>query len=128
MKQKELLFLLISITFVAIMWIVFSVLHQALSSTISEATSADIQPISASFDLKTLQELKNRKVILPQEGIEVTPTPTPTPAQIIAPVTPIQFQFNSSSGTSPSSTPIPTVAPITPFQVQSNTSQGGNTP
>lgn len=90
MKQKELLFLLVSVTIIASLWIVFSVVHQALSSTISDSTNQDITPIKGSFDLKTLQALKKRSQVLPQTGIAISPTPTPTSVPI-APVTPVQF-------------------------------------
>ncbi len=87
MKQKDLLFILISSTFVVALWIVFSVLHNALSSTISNSTTQDIAPIAATFDTKTLDALKKRQAINPQNAIAVSPTPTPTPT--VAPITPI---------------------------------------
>lgn len=98
MKQKELLFLVMSVTFVAVMWIIFSVLHQAITSTISDATTQNIQPINASFDTKTLQSLKTRANVLPQTGIAIpTPTPSPTPA-IISPAPQLQIVKLATQG------------------------------
>lgn len=91
MKQKDLLFILLSSTFLVAVWIIFSVLHNALTSTISENTAANIAPIPATFDTKTLTLLKKRMSIIPQNGIPLTPTPTPTPPPApITPVSPLQ--------------------------------------
>lgn len=87
MKQKDLLFILLSSTFVVALWIVFSVVHNSLSSTISTDTAQNITPINGNFDTKTLNALKKRAVINPQTEIISTPTPTPTPT--IAPITPV---------------------------------------
>lgn len=91
MKQKDLLFILLSSTLVVALWIVFSVLHNALSSTISTDTSANISAIGGTFDTKTLETLKKRMSINPQTAIAVSPTPSPTPTVVpITPVSPLQ--------------------------------------
>lgn len=79
MKQKDLLFILVSSTLLVLLWIVFSIVHQSITSTISDTLSANIAPINGTFDTKTLTNLKNRKNINPQSGIAITPTATPTP-------------------------------------------------
>ena len=105
MKQKDLLFILLSSTFVVALWVVFSVLHNALSSTISSSTARNITAISGSFDTKTLEALKKRENINPQTGIAITPTPTPTPTIVpITPVSPLQLfsaPIATGGGTSP---------------------------
>jgi len=87
MKQKDLLFILISSTFLVALWIVFGIVHNSISSTISQNTVSNLQPISSSFDVKTIQTLKTRANVNPQVGIASTPTPFPTPT--IPPITPV---------------------------------------
>ncbi len=87
MKQKDIVFILISSTFVVALWITFNILHGVLTSTINSNTTQDIQQINGTFDTKTLQLLKKRQLILPQSAIATQPTPTPTPT--VAPITPV---------------------------------------
>jgi len=91
MKQKDILFILLSTTFVVALWIVFGIVHSSISSTISSTLSQAIQPIPGTFDTKTLNSLKSRQKILPQSNVVVTPTPTPTPTPPpVSPVLPLQ--------------------------------------
>ena len=91
MKQKDLLFILLSSTLVVALWIAFSVLHAILSSTITATIAFDIAPINSSFDTKTLATLKKRHVINPQTIVALSPTPTQTPTVVpITPVSPLQ--------------------------------------
>lgn len=91
MKQKDLLFLLTSSTFVVLIWIVFSILHSSLTSTISEGVAQDIAPIPGAFDTRELTSLKQRLGVTPQTGVAISPTPTPTPTPPqISPVQAIQ--------------------------------------
>lgn len=87
MKQKDLLFIFISVTLVVGLWIVFSVLHNTITSTISATTAENIIPINGTFDTKTLSALKKRANIDAQSAVLITPTPTPTPT--VAPITPV---------------------------------------
>lgn len=91
MKQKDLLFILISSTLVVGLWIVFSVVHNALSSTISNDTVQNISQIPGTFDTKTLNQLKKRVNVNVQTAVTLIPTPSPTPtAAPITPVSPLQ--------------------------------------
>ena len=83
MKQKDLLFILISVTFVVGLWIVFTVLHQSLTSTLSDETVIDTKPITSTFDTKTLSLLQKRTVVDPQNSVQISPTPTPTPPPVV---------------------------------------------
>lgn len=120
MKQKDILFILLSSTFVVALWIVFSVLHGILSSTITGETSQDISQISGSFDTKTLQALKNRENVNPQTAVALSPTPSPTPTvPPITPVSPLQSlsvpvgsQTTPTTSPTPITTPVATVAPL----------------
>lgn len=100
MKQKDILFILISSTFLVAVWIGFSLVHSSISSTISETLTQTIQPISGTFDTKTIQALKSRQQILPQTAIAISPTATPTPTPPpITPILPLQSSTpNATAG------------------------------
>lgn len=73
MKQQEVLFLLGSICIVIFVWIAFTILHNSLTSTISEEVSQQIQPIPGTFDMKTINTMKNKLDVNPAFTIETTP-------------------------------------------------------
>ncbi len=85
MKQRDILFLLISTFIIIIAWIIFSIYDNLVVSTISTPLSIQISPINPDFDAKTIENLKNREVIYPiYEMGNVIPTPeetATTPAQ-----------------------------------------------
>lgn len=65
MKQRDILFLVIS-TFVLILaWIGFSIYHNLVSSTITKPVEEKIIPINPTFDTRTIDILKERKNIEP---------------------------------------------------------------
>lgn len=74
---------------IVVAWIAFSLYHNAVSSTISDILTVQIQSISPNFDLKTIDMLKGKNVITPMYDIdqaspsgsqsaETTSIPTPT--------------------------------------------------
>lgn len=81
MKQKDLLILLISAFLLVIAWIIFSVYHNSITSTIPQNLNIQIVPINPDFDSKTIEKLKERKNIMPvytaenqtQPEVSVTP-------------------------------------------------------
>ncbi|QQG40866.1 MAG: hypothetical protein HYV37_00900 [Candidatus Levyibacteriota bacterium] len=75
MNRKDLLFLMISGFIIAVVWITFNIYHNAKTSTIPEATSIQIAPISPSFDTKTIDEVRKRKKVSPVFEINTNPTP-----------------------------------------------------
>ena len=65
MKQRDILFLVIS-TFVLIAaWIGFSIYHNLVSSTITKPVAEKIAPINPDFDTKIIDILKERESIEP---------------------------------------------------------------
>lgn len=84
MKRKDILFLLIPMLVIVILWVVFNIYHSYASSTIPTNLNMQILSISPNFDLKTIDQIKTRKIINPitdlgsQAESLVTPTPTPT--------------------------------------------------
>lgn len=70
-----------------ILWVIFSIYHNFVSSTIPETVKVQINPINPSFDTKTIDQIKNRekidvieeiKPILATPSSKITPQPTPT--------------------------------------------------
>lgn len=83
MKQKDLLFLVISSFTLIVFWIIFNIYHSSVTSTISDSLIVQIAPINPAFDLKTLNSLKSRTQISPiysssatSSAIIIVPTPT----------------------------------------------------
>lgn len=96
MKKKDILFILISGFFIVIAWIGFSIYHNSKTSTIPEATSIQIAPITPAFDTETIEDIKRRikaEAILERKttptatatssatAISPTPTISPTPSE-----------------------------------------------
>lgn len=95
MKRRDILFLLISGAVLTILWIIFTILHQAVSTTISDDVSQQIAPITSKFDRKIIDALKKRPVISPEYNLKnVIPTPLPTFVPTPTP-TPITFIFQN---------------------------------
>lgn len=109
MKQKELLFILISSALLVLAWIVFSIYHSTTTSTIPETTSIQIVPITPSFNTKMINLLRQRQKSSPVfELAKPTPTaPTPTPSTLET--TPSPTPINTPTA-SPS--PVQTITPV----------------
>ena len=65
MKQNEILLFLASAVVVVFAWIAFTIIHNSLTSTISETTIQAIIPIQPVFDTKTIDALAKRTSITP---------------------------------------------------------------
>ncbi|HSX40568.1 MAG TPA: hypothetical protein VLF68_03050 [Candidatus Saccharimonadales bacterium] len=113
MKQKDILLFIVPMFFLVVAWIVFTLYHSAVSSTVSETVSMQIRPIAADFDTKTINDLKKRQAVAALYTAAL-PSATPTPTPPSATSSAILF--------APSPTPSPT-----PLTVQTITaSQGGS--
>lgn len=102
--HQDILFVLISSLVVVIVWIGSNLYHISITSTISEDVQKQLTPIDGTFDLDTIQKLKNREQVSPAFEIQ-------TPASQSAPTTPIQptesfEQASDSSRFAPTDTPI----------------------
>lgn len=78
MKRKDIMFLLITTAIFVFIWIVFSIYHNLLTSTIPEILSIQITPISPTFDTKTLDKLKKREKFQPLFESAIIPSLTPS--------------------------------------------------
>ena len=86
MKQKDILIILALLFVFVVAWIGGNIYHNIASSTIAETTNQDISPITATFDTKTINKLKQRQKINPSFELgNIAPTPTPIPSEILFP-------------------------------------------
>ncbi len=60
MKQKDALYILIPAFIMVLVWIGFNIHHNAITSTIPQATNIQIEPIAPRFDTQTIEKLKKR--------------------------------------------------------------------
>ncbi len=65
MKQKDIFLFLIPGFILVLAWVVFSIYHNSVTSTISETLSKNISPINPTFDKKTIDDIKNRNLVQP---------------------------------------------------------------
>lgn len=77
MKQKEILIILIPSFVLTILWVIFTIYHNHVTSTIKNPLTIQIIPIEGKFDTNTIEALKNRQRINPLYEIESVPTPIP---------------------------------------------------
>ncbi|MEK7559267.1 MAG: hypothetical protein AAB521_03105 [Patescibacteria group bacterium] len=72
MKQRDILFLSISVFALIAFWIGFNIFHNLAVTTISEPIEKNIIPISPSFDVKTINVIKNRQNVAPLYETEIS--------------------------------------------------------
>jgi len=65
MKQKDVYLLLIPSFIIIVFWVIFTVYHNSVTSTISENLNTTITQIDPNFDTKTIDELKGRTQVKP---------------------------------------------------------------
>jgi hypothetical protein len=79
MKQRDIITLLIPSFLLIVAWIIFSVYHNSVTSTIPSAVDIQISPIKPIFDMNAVSKLKQRQIITPIYQGQAAPTPSPTP-------------------------------------------------
>ena len=118
MKRIDFFLILVGGTILVIAWIVFSIIHNYQTSTLSSGVITQTIPIAPNFNTNVLEKLKQRLMVSPdfnlnkisatQAGILPTPTPTPTPA-----LTPLPTIIINGSIPSTPPTPTPTITSTT---------------
>ncbi len=121
MKQKDIVFLLISSVILTLAWIIFTIIHKGISSTIAPVTSEQITAIKPDFDNKTISELVRRHNGAPAFSLS-TPSSSTSAEETLQPTPTVISQ---------TPTPIPT-GPVslitqTPNINENQASTGGNT-
>lgn len=74
MKQRDVLFLSISVFALIALWIGFNISHNLDVSRISTPIKENIMSISPDFDRKTIEAIKNRQNVEPLYETEVSST------------------------------------------------------
>ena len=101
--------MLIPLSIFVLAWIVFSVYHSVVTSTISQTLNTQISSISPGFDTKVVNELKTRQNVtpiyeinVPIQNIVIPASPSaeavPTPTVAIQPVSSSSAQPATSGG------------------------------
>lgn len=113
--RKDILFLFISVFLVVFAWIGFSLHHRWVTSTIDEAVQLQLEPIEPTFDMQTIEALRNRENITPLNDIdesvqstEPTAQPTTPMSTTITPFAPQTTPALTPPGTSTGEVPTPT--------------------
>lgn len=65
MKKNDILVILIPSLLIVVMWVIFNIYHNFVTSTIPDNLNITIQPISSEFDEKSVSDLKSRDVVSP---------------------------------------------------------------
>lgn len=65
MKQRDILLILISTLFLVVLWVIFSIYHNSVSSTVSKNIEPEVITINPDFDFQTIENLKKREIIVP---------------------------------------------------------------
>ena len=65
MKKNDILILLVPMCIIAILWVVFSIYHSFVTSTIPESLNTQIIEISPNFDMNAIEKIKQRSAVEP---------------------------------------------------------------
>jgi hypothetical protein len=79
MKQRDIIILLIPSFILILAWIIFSIYHNSVASTITPVVNIQISPITPVFDVNAISNLKQRQKVTPIYEAQVPATPTPAP-------------------------------------------------
>jgi len=66
MKRKDFLIILIPFFILTILWVIFNVYHNYVTSTIEDPLTFQIISIEGNFDEETLNNIQNRKRVIPK--------------------------------------------------------------
>lgn len=97
MKQRDILIILVPMFILTVLWVMFTIYHNYTTSTIKDPLSIQIIPIKGTFDIKTLQQLKQRQNINPNYESVSTESVSPTP-EVAAPT---ESEINPTEQPSP---------------------------
>jgi hypothetical protein len=75
-RQKEIILIVVSFFILSVMWIGFTLYHNAVTSTISAPLNEDIKDINPDFKSNIIQTLKNRAYVAPLYSMPSNPVQT----------------------------------------------------
>ena len=112
MKQRDIITLLIPSFILILAWIIFSIYHSSVSSTITPVVDIQISPINAAFDMNAISKLKQRQKVTPIYETTAAATPTPAPGfPDIFPTSSLSASQTNSSNNTPQSSAGGSLAP-----------------
>ena len=118
MKRRDILLLLISSVILVVLWVIFSIIHQLVSSTINQSVSQAITPINPTFDVSVINTLKTRVQVAPDfSSFSSTPEGQPSPTPIAVP------QIITPTPASPSAIPTFSFQQVTPTATPGGTTK-----
>lgn len=86
LKEKNIAFILISSTVVALAYVGFSFYHTSVTSTLTEELSLQIEPIPGAFNASAIEAIERRNNVAPSYELTGTsPEATPTASIDITP-------------------------------------------
>lgn len=107
MKRREILLFLISIVFLSFFWVLFTIYHNSITSTIPQPLGMQISPITPRFQTAVIDELKERNRVVPfyqlesPTQVETSPAPTSLPITTLTPSPTIEENATDSGETTP---------------------------
>jgi hypothetical protein len=82
MKQKDILFILISSFVLTVAWVCFNLYHKWVTTTISSDLQMQLNPIDPNFDMDTFEKLKQREQVTPSYNLDGSIKSASQPGQI----------------------------------------------
>lgn len=82
MKKNDILVILIPSLLIVVLWVIFNIYHNFVTTTIPSNLNTTIKPISAEFDEKSISNIKSRDAVSPsydlsgQKVAEIETAPT----------------------------------------------------
>ena len=100
MKKKDILTLLIPSFLVVVAWVIFSIYHSFVTSTIPESLNMQITAINPEFDTSVIENLKKREKVTPIYEAEANPSIAPIDIEedISPPISTDSGQIATSEG------------------------------
>jgi hypothetical protein len=88
-NQKKLAILLVPVLILTVLWVIFNIYHNHVTSTVKAPLNQQIAPIEGTFNTETIDKIKERRRVEPineiatpeQEEETLSPSPTPEIAE-----------------------------------------------
>lgn len=98
-RQKNLIILLTFLLILTLTWVISSIYHSYVNSTIELPLAQDIIPIEGKFDTKTIEEIKTRKRVEVTNDIITLTEDSLTKKRTATPTAQLDNNSNSKTGT-----------------------------
>jgi hypothetical protein len=75
-RQNDIFYILVPSFVLILLWIVFTIYRSAISSTLTQTQVTLLKPLSPTFDITVIEQLKKRQRIEPNLSQEIVPEDT----------------------------------------------------